>query len=548
MSESPTEKVGLDGNSSSRVQAQRRYPHPQLAANRQACVAAALKGLGEATFSESVSFVHRPTGDVRLPTIMWTRSNRPISHMISKDLIDATFKQKRAYYSKVIDPGFKKQNAEPREKHPERFLILPVSHYDGSVEAVIIFTGAPRLWRLNWRRRSQFEHSRSSIALAVYGPNPAYYGIEKHLPDGTVQVSLHELVPKEEPAPSASEDSPQQSTRLAGSGRAHDKLLSSIDCIAGTTADVLICGETGSGKEPTAQEIHERSDRRNGPFVKVNVGAIPFTLQESELFGTVAGACTGSIDRKGWFEAAQGGTILLDEFCEASLDLQVKLLRVLEERVVCRVGSTREVRLDIRVVFATNKDPEEMVRQGKLREDLYYRIGQVRLDTLPLRERREDIPDIVRARLRSIARELRPKDERTPRIDPRALALLAAAAWPGNVRELLEFLRSLLVFNGPNLTLEAVKAALAKRKAIHPVVKKKASDHARIAWEDGLLLTGGKPRLMEKHFGVTGNTIRNMARQFGNGPEEKRNGNGASGGNGDGKPAQQPRDEGVERS
>jgi two-component system response regulator AtoC len=197
---------------------------------------------------------------------------------------------------------------------------------------------------------------------------------------------------------------------------------------------VLITGESGTGKELVARLVHGESDRRDGPFVPVNCGAIPENLLESELFGYVRGAFTGADrDKPGLFEAASGGTLFLDEIGEMPATLQVKLLRVLQESEVRRVGDTRAREVDIRLVCATNKNLEEEIREGRFRSDLYYRIAVVPIHLVPLRQRREEIPLMVRHFVEQNNRRL---DLAIQGVDNEAMRLLLDYAWPGNVREL----------------------------------------------------------------------------------------------------------------
>jgi PAS domain S-box-containing protein len=228
---------------------------------------------------------------------------------------------------------------------------------------------------------------------------------------------------------------------LVGSDRRMRELYALIEQVAPSEASVLIRGESGTGKELVARAVHDASPRRDGPFVTVNCSALAENLLESELFGHVRGAYTGATaDRRGRFEEADGGTIFLDEIGDVSPAVQVKLLRVLQERVVERVGENRTRAVDVRVISATNRDLEELVARGDLREDFYYRIKVVRLDLPPLRERREDIPALAAHLLaRHGAGEVM--------IAPQALAALMRYDWPGNVRELENALQHALVLS-----------------------------------------------------------------------------------------------------
>ena len=213
--------------------------------------------------------------------------------------------------------------------------------------------------------------------------------------------------------------------------------------VATTDISVLITGETGTGKELIARELHRRSPRANGPFVTINCGAIPENLIESELFGHVKGAFTGAIaSRPGKFQAADGGTLFLDEIGELPPNLQVKLLRALQERVVYRVGDGRPEKVDIRIVAATNRVLEDEIRRGGFREDLYYRLNVVNLWLPPLRERGDDVLIIARALLSKYADELK---SNVRGFAPGALAAIRKYAWPGNVRQLENRIRKALV-------------------------------------------------------------------------------------------------------
>ncbi|MFT3774869.1 MAG: sigma 54-interacting transcriptional regulator [Minicystis sp.] len=213
--------------------------------------------------------------------------------------------------------------------------------------------------------------------------------------------------------------------------------------VAGTDISVLITGETGTGKELIAKEIHRRSPRADGPFVTINCGAIPENLIESELFGHVKGAFTGAVmSRPGKFQVADKGTLFLDEIGELPLNLQVKLLRALQERVVFRVGDSKPEKVDIRVVAATNRNLEEEIRAGNFREDLYYRLNVVNLWLPPLRDRGDDVMIIAKVLLSKYADELK---SAVKGYSPAALAAIKKYAWPGNIRQLENRIKKALV-------------------------------------------------------------------------------------------------------
>jgi len=213
--------------------------------------------------------------------------------------------------------------------------------------------------------------------------------------------------------------------------------------VAATDISVMITGETGTGKELIAREIHRRSNRANGPFVTVNCGAIPENLMESEMFGHVKGAFTGAIaSRAGKFQQADQGTLFLDEVGELTPQLQVKLLRAIQERVVYRVGDNRPERCDIRIVAATNRTLEDMIKTGEFREDLYYRLNVVNLWLPPLRERADDVFIIAKALLSKYADEM---GSPVRGFSPQALAAIRKAPWPGNIRQLENRIKKALV-------------------------------------------------------------------------------------------------------
>ncbi|MBT6178372.1 MAG: sigma-54-dependent Fis family transcriptional regulator [Deltaproteobacteria bacterium] len=222
--------------------------------------------------------------------------------------------------------------------------------------------------------------------------------------------------------------------RILGQSSATRALIKMIAKIAPTKSNVLIEGESGTGKELVSRAVHDASTRKTGPFIAINCGAIPESLIEAELFGHVAGAYTGaSKARDGLFEAANGGTLLLDEIGELPLSMQVKLLRVLQERRVRRVGDDKERDVDIRLIASTNRDLEEMVGEGAFREDLFYRLNVVRLRVAPLRERAEDIPMLARG---FVAKYATDAEKQISGIAPDAMATLCCYPFPGNVREL----------------------------------------------------------------------------------------------------------------
>ena len=229
------------------------------------------------------------------------------------------------------------------------------------------------------------------------------------------------------------------------------EIIHSLPVIAASESNVLIQGESGTGKELVARALHLYSPRSKGPFLALNCSAIPDTLLESELFGYERGAFTGAVSSKpGRFELAKGGTLFLDEIGDLKPELQVKLLRVLEEKTFMRVGGIRRIALEARVVAATNVNLKEAMQQGRFREDLYYRLFTVPIDLPPLREKREDIPILVKYFLEQLNRKF---NKRIRGVDPKVMKVLCRHAWPGNVRELQHVLEYCFVFaKGPLIT------------------------------------------------------------------------------------------------
>jgi Nif-specific regulatory protein len=246
---------------------------------------------------------------------------------------------------------------------------------------------------------------------------------------------------------SSSEDPDAPLQGIVGKSPAMREVFRLTKLVAPTPASVLIVGETGTGKEMIARALHRLSPRADGPYVRVNCGALAESLLESELFGHVKGAFTGAIDNKtGRFEAAHGGTLFLDEISSMSAKLQVKLLRVLQEKEFERVGESRTIRVDTRVVAATNQHLEDEIADGHFREDLYYRLNVVPIYLPPLRERREDVEALARYFLTRHSEQHR---REPPDLTPEVLAVLQAHDWPGNVRELENLMeRALVLANG----------------------------------------------------------------------------------------------------
>ncbi|HEY0480256.1 MAG TPA: sigma 54-interacting transcriptional regulator [Kofleriaceae bacterium] len=230
---------------------------------------------------------------------------------------------------------------------------------------------------------------------------------------------------------------------IVGTSAPMQQVFRKVEKIAATDISVLITGETGTGKELIAREIHTRSPRTGKPFVTINCGAIPENLLESELFGHVKGAFTGAVaNKQGKFQAADGGTLFLDEIGEMPVELQVKILRALQERVVYRVGDTRPETCDIRILAATNRDLDKEIAAGRFREDLYYRLNVVNVELPPLRQRGEDVLVIARYLLSRYSREY---DVKVKGLSPNAAVAIRKHAWPGNIRELENRIKKAIV-------------------------------------------------------------------------------------------------------
>jgi transcriptional regulator with PAS, ATPase and Fis domain len=300
------------------------------------------------------------------------------------------------------------------------------------------------------------------------------------------------------------------------------RIHSLVRKVAATDATVLIMGESGTGKELIARAVHSWSPRESGAFIPVNCGAIPAELLESELFGHEKGAFTGAVrTRPGMFSLANGGTIFLDEIGEMSAPLQVKLLRVLQERQVRPVGSDREIKIDVRVIAATNKDLGEEVRQGRFREDLYYRLHVIPLHVPSLRERRSDIPLLVEHFLAKLnLRQGNAGQSNSVRISEEAMVQLWEYDWPGNVRELENLLERLVILTDKD-TIEVdslpsnVRSFVSSRHGgVQPTLGEDGLDFNRAveAFEDRLIgealrRTNGNKQAAAKLLGLKRTTL-----------------------------------------
>jgi len=304
---------------------------------------------------------------------------------------------------------------------------------------------------------------------------------------------------------------------FVGSSPALRQLVERARQVARTDVDVLVQAESGTGKELLARLIHRASPRRDRPLVAVNCAAFPETLLESELFGHVRGAFTGAVTSKpGKFELASGGTLFLDEIGEMSLSLQPKLLRVLQEREVDRLGDTRSVRVDVRVVATTNRNLGALVEEGKFRADLYYRLNVIPFSIPPLREHREDIPELVEHFIRKYSPA---PGAREVHFSAELLARLQEYHWPGNVRELENFVRRALVLSyGPVAGVELFQEVEIPEETPHEAVVEAGTslrELERALLERTLEATGGNRTRAAGMLGVSLRTVRNKIREYG---------------------------------
>jgi len=303
---------------------------------------------------------------------------------------------------------------------------------------------------------------------------------------------------------------------MVGEGAAFQSVLKSVQIVAPTDATVLILGETGTGKELVARAIHEMSTRGRGSFVKVNCAAIPASLLESELFGHEKGSFTGAVAQKiGRFELANHGTLFLDEIGEMPLELQSKLLRAIQDQEFERVGGNRTIHTDVRFVAATNRDLKAMVQENRFRADLYYRLHVFPLIVPALRERREDIPLLVRYFVQKHAQRL---DRKIDRIPSQALEELTNYVWPGNIRELQNVIeRSVILSNGPDLRVvmpdfDANSAPLAVNGRATNVLEAAEREHILQALKDAKGLVGG-PNGAAARLGLKRTTLQSRMRK-----------------------------------
>ncbi len=311
------------------------------------------------------------------------------------------------------------------------------------------------------------------------------------------------------------DQSPRSVAGMVGSSPAMRSLFRAIQRVAPSTASVLVIGESGTGKELVARAIHAHSKRANGPFVTLNCAALAQGVLESELFGHERGAFTGAVSRRiGRFEQAHRGTLFLDEVADIPLPTQVKLLRVLQEQAFERVGGNETIHVDVRIVAATNKDLPELVRAGLFREDLYYRLNVVSLFVPPLRERIQDLPELV---LHFVQKYSQRNAKRIEGITDEALALLMSYSWPGNIRELENAVeRAVVMAEGPELTPQDfdLNGICGAHADMPPIPGATLAEIERYAILKTLEFTGGSTTRAAKILGISVRKIQYKLREY----------------------------------
>jgi two-component system response regulator HydG len=305
---------------------------------------------------------------------------------------------------------------------------------------------------------------------------------------------------------------PETRHGLIGESEAMQKVLVAIEKAASSPATVLITGESGTGKELVSRAIHYRSPRASAPFVPINCGGIPESLLESELFGYVKGAFTGAMEtRAGFFQTAEGGSIFLDEISETSLIMQVKLLRVLQDKEIFLVGARQPHRVDIRIIAATNKDLLTLVEKDEFREDLYYRLNVITIDIPPLRERGEDPLLLVKHFSTKFAKEY---GKPLPRFSEKALQVLKGYDWPGNVRELENVIQRLIIMaEGDTIGIPDLPSLMrfSALRGVSPnrTLAEVEAEHIRSV----LASVGGNKTQAAKVLGITRKTLRDKLKK-----------------------------------
>lgn len=332
-------------------------------------------------------------------------------------------------------------------------------------------------------------YSDVKTAIETFKHGASDYVVKPLYPDEILITIIEALEKKEEKAKSAvakgkgKKDSPKEDAYVDGVSPQAEVVQRHIELIAPAEMSVIISGETGTGKEYVAKAIHQKSDRNQKSFVAIDCGALPKDLAGSELFGHVKGAFTGAINEKpGNFELAHQGTLFLDEIGNLSYENQVKLLRVLQERKIRRIGGTADIKIDVRIIAATNEDLNKAVREGKFREDLYHRLNEFKIELSPLRERKEDILLFAGHFLNKANKQL---NKSVSGFDPAVEDRLTAYQWHGNLRELNNVVkRAVLLSTGDKVAMESLPNEILNASAYQSETKVSANAHP----DDGNLL------------------------------------------------------------
>ena len=389
---------------------------------------------------------------------------------------------------------------EVQQLHPETAVVL-LSAF-GSVQDAV----------------TAMRHGAADFLGKPFAPEQVLVAVDRALEKTALQ--------KENLALKSALDDRLRLDNVVGTDPRMQAIFKTVKAVADTRTTVLITGESGTGKTLLARALHALSTRKHGPFIEVNCGALPESLLESELFGHVKGSFTGAMrDKVGKFEAAAGGTIFLDEIGTSSPAFQIKLLRVLQDKVVERVGDTKTVPVDVRVVLATNKDLEKAVAAGEFREDLYYRIQVVSVEMPPLRARKSDIGALAEHFLRRFAQE---HGRPALHFSDRALAALVAAPWPGNVRQLENVVERAVVLGSgdlldvadlPTLTTGRVEAltpvALPAPDGPPRPLKEALAGPEKLLIERALQHCSGNREQAAKVLGINRSTLFHKLRKFG---------------------------------
>jgi formate hydrogenlyase transcriptional activator len=385
--------------------------------------------------------LHDPAANVMRPHVL--ESSAPLPHALPASMPVDGCPMGRVWLTQqpFILPSDAEEARSPKSQE--------VQHFFRSVCILPLTTARRRLGVLGWGSRQPGAYTAGRVEFLRQVARQVAVAVENALAFDEI-AQLKEKLEKEKVYLEEEIRTEHNFEEVVGGSAALRRVLKEVETVAPTDATVLVRGETGTGKELIARALHHLSPRRGRTFVKLNCAAIPTGLLESELFGHEKGAFTGAVSQKvGRFELAHQGTLFLDEVGDVPPELQPKLLRVLQEREFERLGGTRSLRVDVRLVVATHRDLERMVADGRFREDLYYRLNVFPLVLPPLRERREDIPLLVRHFTRRFARRMGRRIETVP---AEALEALVRYPWPGNIRELENLIeRAVILSPGPEL-------------------------------------------------------------------------------------------------